>query len=228
MLFLCFERIERYLSLKKPGGMIVMRKKPAISEAGVWLLIAAVLGCNSGTDNPPVAAGRAPDAGDMVINEFLSDPASDANCDGTAHYAQDEFVELVSVTNDTLDLSDVTLTTGTTIRHVFARHTVLLPGHPLIIFGGGTPSCAFPAGVTVLVAGTGGLGLLNTGVAITLNNGTGTVIDRYDFQPTLPPKNDVSTNLSPDLSGTFQYHDLMTGSIGNYSPGTTASGSSFF
>lgn len=204
-----------------------MGKKKAFSAVATWLFLAILAGCSKNPDQPPAAAGREPVAGDIVINEFLADPDSDVNCDGSTSLTQDEFIELVNMTDDTLNLSNVTVSVGTVTRHVFAANTALLPMHPVVIFSGGSPSCTVPAGVMVLVASSGSLVLLNSGATIIVRNGAGTNISEATYNNTLV-RNDVSTNREPELTGVLSFHDSLPGSIGNYSPGIRANGSSFF
>jgi hypothetical protein len=188
--------------------------------------VAACGGGGSSSPPPPVErVGHLPLIGDIVINEFLADPDSDANCDGVTNTAQDEFIELVSTTTDTLDLSYVTIWDAASMKHTFPRGAYLLPLNAAVVYGGGSPNCAAPAGVSVTVASSGLLGLNNAGDTITVQDENGIFIDTTSY---VTASNDVSFNLMPDVIGAyFDLHTNHPGSVGNYSPATRATGSVF-
>ena len=192
----------------------------------VLVIIAACGGGGGSSPPPPVErVGRIPVIGEIKINEFLADPATDANCDGTFNMIQDEFVELVSTATDTLDLSYVTIWYATTMKHAFPRGAYLRPQNAAVVYGGGAPNCTVPAGVPISVASTGGLGLKNTlGETIIVKNETGTVIDSASY---VNATNDISFNRSPDVTGDFALHTAVPGAVGNYSPATRVTGSAF-
>ena len=89
---------------------------------------------------------------DVLINEFLADPAlsntdptvGDANHDGVRDASQDEFIELVNTTSHDIDISGYrifTRSTGSdTLRHVFAAGTILRSCSAIVVFGGGEAS----------------------------------------------------------------------------------------
>jgi hypothetical protein len=111
-----------------------------------------------------VTTPRAPMAGDLVINELLADPAAgaagDANGDGTRDGTADEFVELVNVSGQVLDLAGVVVADATAVRYTFGART-LGCGGVVVVFGGG--NSAAPTWSPDWVAASGGLSLNNTG-----------------------------------------------------------------
>ena len=127
------------------------------------------------------AAGfAAPAAGEIVINEVLADPGSlDANGDGSASATEDEFVEIVNVTDLGLDVSGMTLSDGVSVRHTFPPGTVIPAGAALVVFGGGSID-GFYGGASVQFASSGSLGLNNDGDTVTLSLG-GTIIDTMTY-----------------------------------------------
>lgn len=82
---------------------------------------------------------RAPQVGELVINEVLLSPPTtylgDANGDGETNAAEDEFVELVNTTTHPLDLSGCRLLTTAGTAHVFPPGTILPGGLALVVFG---------------------------------------------------------------------------------------------
>jgi hypothetical protein len=98
---------------------------------------------NTATSTTNVA--RPPTTDELIINEVLADPNSDANRDGTgAGDQRDEFVEIINSTNVALNLSGLNLydSTNTTPKHTFPANTLLQPGKAIVIFGGETGSAA--------------------------------------------------------------------------------------
>lgn len=173
-------------------------------------------------DTPRADANFVPTTDGIVINEVLLDAtATDSNCDGTANAQQDKFVELVNDSSTTLHLMNMTIEDTTAVRHTFAPGNTgrmdLLPGESIVIWGGGTPTCA---GVdNYFVASTGSLG---TGDVIRVKSGLTTVAIATLTSPTPG----VSMNRSPDIAGpTYVDHDTIAAS--KLSPGRKADGSSF-
>ena len=155
--------------------------------------------------------------GNLVINEFNADPnpGSDSNCDGVVDSVDDEFIELVNVSGSPLDLNGVTISDANGVRHSFAG-TVLPVGMPIVVYGGGTPSCA---GVLAELASIGSLSFNNGGDTITLSTGESEV---YNAPPDGP-----SLTRDPDLIGAFVDHSMATNAVGNISPGFRVDGSPF-
>ena len=81
----------------------------------------------------------------IIINEINADPSNDpilgdANGDGDRHPQQDEFVELVNIGPEPVDLSGWMVGDDERISFTFPDGVVLQPGYFVTIFGGGNPS----------------------------------------------------------------------------------------
>ncbi|MGH9971154.1 MAG: lamin tail domain-containing protein [Pyrinomonadaceae bacterium] len=178
---------------------------------------------------------------DILINEFLADPANgvdgDANHDGVRDSSDDEFVELVNTTARDLDISAFQLQTRSPggpdiVRHTFASGTILAAGTAMVVFGGGhaRPTDSAFGGAQVFPSSTGGLSLLNGGAVITLRDSTGSIISFLAYGGSTGLRGDVNQSLtrSPDVTGNFDVHQLANGSGGRlFSPGTQVNGVAF-
>jgi hypothetical protein len=162
----------------------------------------------------------------LVLNEFLADPGSvnDSNCDGVFDSTDDEFVELVNLGPDALDLSGATISDGTTVRYTVPPGTVVGALDGLVVYGGGTASCPNVDGLAV-VGGT--LSLNNGGDTITVADAGGTVLVSHTYGA--EANNDASQVLAPELTaGTYVSHDTAAGAGGTtQSAGTLANGQPF-
>ena len=178
---------------------------------------------------------------DVLINEFLADPpdgtAGDANRDGTRDASQDEFIELVNTTTHDIDISGYhILTRGTgsdTLRHVFAAPTILRSCSAIVVFGGGNTSFnpndpAF-GGAQVVKASSGGLSLVNSAGAITVQDAANTIVNlvTYGGSSGLDADNNQSLTRSPDITGNFAQHLAASGGARAFSPGTQLNGAPF-
>lgn len=176
-------------------------------------------------DAPPPGNAMPPAPGDLVLNEIMAgDNMSDTNCDGSTSSSADEFVELVNVSNKTLDLTGVTIADSVVTRHTFAT-TTLAPGAAVVVWGAGTPACA---GVdSFAVASSGQLGLNDDGDTITVATGGASPTPLVTVTYAAVTLN-VSSNLSPELTGTsYVLHTAVSGAVGPYSPGRRANGAAF-
>lgn len=173
--------------------------------------------------------------GDVVINEIFYDVpiGGDANCDGIWNFIDDEFVEIVNVSADTLMFEGAKLADADTVRHIFAANTDLPAGKALVIFGGGSPACSWSSDVIVVTASTGSLGLNPTGDTITLLDSLNLPFIFASYNGSIL---DESITLDPDLndldpdSGVvdgFVAHSTVAGSSTLYSPGTKTDGTLF-
>lgn len=159
-----------------------------------------------------------PAAGQIVINEVLADPGTaDVNGDGSASTTQDEFVEIINLSGVAMDISGMTLTDATGLRHTFPTTTVIPAGGALIVFGGGTIVGPY-GGAIAQLASEGSLGLNNTGDTITLTLG-GVVIDTMTYGA--EGGADQSLVREPEYSGAFVQHMTVGGA---FSAGTTSGG----
>ncbi len=175
-------------------------------------------------DSPPAPCpdGRAPASGDLVLNEFLvnvpAGPAGDANNDGVRHAHDDEFIELVNLTTNQLDLSGVRIQNASSTKYTFTRFC-LDAGHAVVIFGGLEPGATLPSGP--------GFQSLIAHARFMFNNDQGTIIVRAaDNQELIhlnyeraPPQ---ALTLSPQLHGTqFVPHSTLHADT-LFSPGSCA------
>lgn len=183
-------------------------------------------GRENSVDNTACPDPRPP----VVINEIHADPATDisgdANNDGTRDSTDDEFVEIVNVSNGPLDLSGWTLSDGFSLRHTFPAGSVIESQCSIVVFGGGAPTGGF-GGSVVQTASTNALGLNNSGDTVTLNDGSSDVAE-YSYGG--EGNNNQSLTLDPDVTGDppLVRHTTATGAAGApYSPGTKVDGSLF-
>jgi hypothetical protein len=188
--------------------------------------IADIFG-NTSSDNGSVDVAYEPMA-QIIINEILYDvPAGngDANRDGVINEQEDEFVEFINLEPHAVDLSGWTVSDLAAQRHVFPQGTLLQPGQPLVLFGGGIPTGDF-GGAIVQVASSGELRLGNTGDCLMLADEYGRlVVERcWDLGEFV----EVSMVRAPEKTGAFTAHDLAPGSGGSlFSPGTQTDGTAF-
>ncbi len=180
-------------------------------------------------------------AGDLVFNELLIDPATtaDPNKDGKSDAVEDEFVEIANASGVTVDLGGVTFWDSglDTPRHTFASPTILQAGQVIVLFGGGTVTALSAANAQFVVATNADVGL-QYGIAM---NNEGDVANLRAVDGTTPLASasfgtsggpaiidDASLVLSPEVTGTaYTHHGYVSGSIGAQSPGTRADGSAF-
>jgi hypothetical protein len=170
-----------------------------------------------GNQPPPVGAI-------LLINEILADPGAviDANADGVIDSTDDEFVEIINIGDEPIDLSGATFSDFISVRLTLPAGTALEPGGVLVIFGGGQPDPATFAGVTT-ATGNGSLFLNNGGDVITLAAADGTVLAQANFDDS----DDHSLNRATDLdpSAPFVDHGQLSGTLA--SPGRRVDGSAF-
>lgn len=80
----------------------------------------------------------------LIINEFMYNPpldaAGDANGDGIRSAQDDEFIELLNATPDTLDLTGWMVGDDERVDWTFPEGYILLPRETVTIFGGGDVS----------------------------------------------------------------------------------------
>jgi len=128
---------------------------------------------------PPVPDGPA-----VILNELFASPSKapvdgDSNGDGVVSWYKDEFVELVNVSDQDVDLSGWSLSDSVMSRFAFPSGTVLSPGRALLVFGGGEATdFSSLGGALVRVAKTHRLGLNDKGDQVTLTELNGNVVDQ--------------------------------------------------
>jgi len=184
---------------------------------------------------------------DLLLNEVLANPGTltangDSNGDGTIAESQDEFVEIVNVSSDYLNLNglkirdyqantffEFTLATGD-------RHRALLaPGKAVIVYGGASSS---PSAARLVVGhskvfwhltrdtSSGSATFNNTStdrVEVVSNGGTTTYMVG-DW--TVPPPDGSSYTRNPDVTGALTDHATVTPGV-NFTPGTKVGGQVF-
>ncbi len=107
----------------------------------------------------------------VALNEVL------ANEPGNTYDA--EFVELVNLTDEAVDLSGFTLSDKVAVRHTFAAGSVLEPGAVLVVVGG--PRGLAAGGAGALVASSGSLSLDNRNDVVELKDVSGATVDRLAY-----------------------------------------------
>ncbi len=164
------------------------------------------------------------DIPNVVINEFLADPPSDANGDGVTSSDDDEFIEIVNNVDTDIDISGWQLSDdgGSNITHTFPSGTVLPANGAAVVFGGGEPTGGFGGAI---VQTTSSLRLNNTGDAPALLDDQGNIIQTISYDGSVAGQSETR---DPDISGNFVAHSTASGSGGAlYSPGTRADGTAF-
>lgn len=167
--------------------------------------------------------------GDLVLNEVLADPpdeGGDANCDGERVADEDEYVEVVNVSDRDLSLAGITISDTVSVRHTFGSLAEIRAGEAVLIFGGGSPDCDF-SGTPAEVASTGALGLSNAGDTISLSSPTGIAMEEMTYTTSM--STDVSVVLSPEAntSGTYARHSVVAPDMSAYSAGVRTDGTPF-
>ena len=160
----------------------------------------------------------------VFINEVMASPGQfgDWNGDGSGSPVADEYVELVNPAAFQVDISGWTLSDALGVRHVFEAGTILPAGGSIVVFGGGTVSCACGLATT---ASTGALALANEGDSVILEDATA-LQDSVTFGVATAGQ---SFNRNPDASDTapLVLHSVVTGAVGGGSPGRRADNSQF-
>lgn len=170
----------------------------------------------------------------VIINEIHADPktgaAGDANGDGTRHSSQDEFIELVNVSGQTLDFSDCVLSDKTSARHIMelgadSEAYVIQPNQALVIFGGGAPVGNF-GGARVVTASTQGLSLNNKGDKVSFTC-AGVLINEMEYTEAIGGNNQSATRqVDGDPRSALVKHSEVNPAL-LYSPGTCVDGLPF-
>ncbi len=173
----------------------------------------------------------------LIINEVLFDPAAglagDANRDGIREAAGDEFVEIVNISNNEINISGFSLGDDDAAPFTFPQGTVLAAGQAALLFGGGVPEGNFGGALVFIDNGSIGNGLANSGDVVELRDNAGNFVDSFSYNST-NSENLVSgdTNQSftraPDLTGNFTEHTAVENSNSSlFSPGTQIDGTPF-
>ncbi|MEN0065311.1 MAG: lamin tail domain-containing protein [Myxococcota bacterium] len=186
--------------------------------------------------NDPDDTGTKPEPAPFIINEVLYDPPNtkgepppgDANGDGKYVHDDDEFVELINVSAERVDVSGYMLYDQQAWdlgqpRHRIKTGTFLDPGGALVVFGGGAPTGKF-GDAEVQVATGGRLNLNNANDTLLIANPQGQIVLSFEITPRSDNPNESYTR-NPDIVGPFEQHAASTPLL--FSPGTRVDGSPF-
>ncbi|RMG49329.1 MAG: hypothetical protein D6723_14060 [Acidobacteria bacterium] len=184
----------------------------------------------------------------LIINEVLArvpidDPETeqiegDANGDGLRQANLDEFVELINVGTEPLDVSGFQVDdAGSAGSFFFPAGTVIPPGEAAVIFGGGDLDLSplefgnvRALGLLFVAGGARGLALNNSGDSVIVRDPMGREVVRFDYDAQNPVPQPVfqSFNRNPDLVGPFDNHSQIMGADQTlFSPGTRVDGRAF-
>jgi hypothetical protein len=185
----------------------------------------------------------------LVVNEALArvptdDPMTmdviegDANGDGVREASADEFVELVNVGMEPLDLSNFEVNDDDSpMGFIFPMETVVPPGEAVVLFGGGDLTMSRlefgnsrALGLVFTTDGTIGTGLSNTADTVIVRDPMGREVLRFDYDSMNPAPQPVfqSLNRNPELTGPFANHrDVEGAGERAFSPGTRVDGRAF-
>jgi hypothetical protein len=176
----------------------------------------------------------------VILSEFLANPTADA---GAPHYNplhrevpsspskitfEDEFVELVNLSAETVALTDWSLADGVRVRHRFFAGDSLSSSNALVIYGGRTDGSdpILAPGVQAFAATEDnrvGLALNNDGDTLLLRNGRGHLIERVVYGSVSGKLGSLTRH--PNLDGDFAFHPTV--GTGAASPGTQNDGRLF-
>ena len=169
----------------------------------------------------------------LLLNEVLYDPSNsgldgDANGDGEYVHNEDEFVELVNVSNSNLDISGYEFYDNTNLilgmpNHVVPPGTILSSMKAYVVFGGGIPTGDFGDAI-VHTASASVLNLNNSSDTLTIKNDIGETVIVFDVEALSNNPNESYSRL-PDICGDFVQHNST--SLGLFSPGTKSNGDPF-
>jgi len=167
-----------------------------------------------------------PQSGELVINEYYTDPQGDANGDGATDTG-DQFIEIFNPTDKDLLLEISEVKVVGVSKFKFACGTVIPSNKAIVLFGGGKPDGYF--GDSQVFVTRQGLGLPN-GITIyasigIYNGQTEITTVQYDANSSNVGE---SFTRDPDITGNFVKHSTATGANGaKYSPGTRVDGLPF-
>lgn len=169
----------------------------------------------------------------LLLNEVLYDPPAgtdgDANGDGTRDANEDEFVELINVSNSNLDISGYEFYDNTNLNqgmpnHVVPQGTVLSSNQAYVVFGGGTINGDFGNAI-VHTASAAVLNLNNASDTLTIKNDIGEILIVFDIEALSNNPDESYTRLPDICSYDFVQHN--SASNGLFSPGKKVDGTLF-
>lgn len=136
----------------------------------------------------------------LKITEMLIDPPSDlsgdANQDGERSSSGDEFVEILNVSDSTVDISGWKVYDAISLRHTFSENTMLESFESIVVFGALPESHNFEG--QVLAASEGSLSFNNTGDSVYILDAKGEQVDYLSYSSSLGQDEsivkDITTN----------------------------------
>lgn len=172
----------------------------------------------------------------LVVNEIhaavdFSGSNGDANLDGLSD-SFDEFVEIVNVSDQAIDLSGFALRDRFLVRHTVLEGTILGPSCALVIFGGrATEGNPVEFGGAQVQNANGaaefGLGLNDSGGdVVSLLNLDGQEIAGHVYATVRFSEGSLVRD--PDLIGGFVQHESLNGGFPSFSPGLRNDGFAAF
>ena len=170
-------------------------------------------------------AGEEPRPGELVINEVLANVpaeiAGDANADGARDAYEDEFVELVNISQATLSLRGVSVASAQKPKLTFGAELCLAPLEAVVVFGGPKGAPHERQGLAHVVRSTSRLGLSNSAGSVQLLGARGELLFAVEYADS--PL--ASFVLSPELFGEHFVSHETHGAL--FSPGTCQDGAAF-
>ncbi len=162
----------------------------------------------------------------IIINEVLADPApdleGDANGDGVRSYKEDEFVELVNISDKAVDLTGYTVSDAIRVRFTFPEGTTIPAHGVVVVFGGGDSSKFQVAGSPAIFVATEGLALTNSGDSVVLADNYGNEVDRMSYGSEGGRNRSLTRATDGDPEASFILHPDS-----GMSPGTKQDGADF-
>ncbi|MEZ4266980.1 MAG: lamin tail domain-containing protein [Myxococcota bacterium] len=176
----------------------------------------------------PAPCGVAPVSGDLLINEVLADPGSvlDANQSGAVDSGEDEFVEILNVSDVALDLTGVRVAEAGGTGVTLAAGSCLQPGQALVVFGKYAGGGDFGGS---LVVGIGkAFGLNNPGDSLSVTGASGAVLTSLTFGSAGTTKQSLTRAVDGEGSSEMVQHTkaLLSGGAA-MSPGRCQNGNAF-
>ena len=170
-------------------------------------------------DMPP-CDGITPVLGELILNEVLMNvplgEEGDANADGTRDAFDDEFIEMVNVSQIALDLHGVEVLVNEHMRHTF-EDECLQPGQSVVLFSGPRGRVATWREDVLFMGSESKLGLSNTAGKVELWDGHERVLFSFSYESAQR----TSYLLWPELTGRVLVpHSSVTEEL--FSPGRCA------
>lgn len=120
----------------------------------------------------------------LILTEFLADPPNgligDANGDGVRNASQDEFLEFLNVSDESIDLSGMSIYDADLLRHQIPDSTIIQPNQLFLVFGGGEIRDTFDNTI-VQKASSNRLSLANIGDRIMLRDSLQNILLLHDY-----------------------------------------------